>query len=96
MTVGVVVGAVGKFELAETLVLAVGRLELAFAFVEVDGTTAVDERKDFPVEVVLVVYDGPVERLMVVVEPADADDEEPLAAMWNGSEYCVKVAFCSS
>lgn len=67
-----------RFELGD----GVGKLEVVFALVEVETTVAVDEGTE---EVDVLVYDGPWESLIVVVEPPTIDevvDPDPL--IWNG------------
>jgi len=79
--------------------VADGKLEVMFALVEVETTVTVDEGMEevlVEVEVALAVYDGPVESLIVVVEPPVADELVPDPLMWNGAEYSVRVVFFSS
>jgi len=62
--------------------------EVPFALVEVVTTVTVDEGTD---EVEVLVYEGPVERLMVVVEP-----DPPAPLMWNGNDHSVLALVFSS
>jgi len=79
--------------------VGVAKLEVLFALVEVETTVAVDEGiEEVLVDVLLAMYEGPVESLMVVVKPivADEDELDPDPLMWNGWEYCDRVVFFSS
>jgi len=75
-----------RFELGD------GVAKVVFALVDVVTTVTVDEGIE---EVEVAVYDGPVESLIVVVDPPAADEVEPDPLTWNGCEYWVKVLFCS-
>jgi len=67
-----------RFELGE----GVAKLEVVFALVEVETTVTVDEGTE---EVDVLVYDGPGESLIVVVEPPTIEDEaDPDPLIWNG------------
>jgi len=80
-----VVRAVVKVEESVTFELGdgVGKLEVMFALVDVETTVTVDEGTE-EVEVLVATYDGPVDSLMVVVEPAVADEVDPDPLIWNG------------
>jgi hypothetical protein len=83
----VLVCAVVKVEESVMFELGAGveKLEVMFALVEVDTTVTVGEgTEEVLVEVLLAMYDGPVESLMVVVEPPVADEVDPDPLIWNG------------
>jgi len=75
-----------RFELGD------GVAKVVFALVDVVTTVTVDEGTE---EVEVAVYDGPVESLIVVVDPPATDEVDPDPLTWNGCEYWVKVLFCS-
>jgi len=82
-----VVRAVLKVEERVMLELGdgVGKLEVTFALVEVETTVTVDEgTEEIEVDMLVAMYDGPVESLIVVVEPSVADEVEPDPLIWNG------------
>jgi hypothetical protein len=64
-----------RFELGD------GVAKVPFALVDVVTTVTVDEGIE---EVEVAVYDGPVESLIVVVDPPTIDEVDPDPLMWNG------------
>jgi hypothetical protein len=82
---GVTLVTMVTLELGETVEDGLADV-VRFALVDVETTVTVDEGME---EVVVLIYDGPVESLMVVVWAA------PVPLMWNGCEYCDKVLLVS-